>query len=161
SPADIPGIGVEGRNGLDRLDLLVHSAGIARLGRLADTPADVWRHTFEINVIAVAELTRLPLPALRAPRGHVVLINSGAGQRANPNWGAYAASKFALRAFADALREEEQANGIRVTSIYPGRVDTDMQREVRAQEGGPYEPERYLDPDSVARAVLMAVTASP
>ncbi len=153
TPADVAGI--------DRLDLLVHSAGIARLGRLADMPAEVWRRTFEINVVAVAELTRLLLPALRAAHGHVVLVNSGSGQRANANWGSYAASKFALRAFADVLRDEEHPNGVRVTTIYPGRVDTDMQRDVRTQEGGPYQPERYLQPESVARAVLAAVTATP
>lgn len=147
--------------GIDRLDLLVHSAGIARLGSLADTPAEVWRRTFDVNVVAVAELTRLLLPALRAAGGHVVLINSGSGQRANPRWGSYAASKFALRAFADVLRQEEHSHGVRVTSLYPGRIDTDMQREVRAQERGEYEPGKYLDPDSVARALLAAVTAAP
>jgi len=145
--------------GIDRLDVLVHSAGVVTLGRIEETPAEVWRRTFEVNVVAVAELTRLLLPALRAANGHVVLINSGAGQRANPNWASYAASKFALRAFADALRLEEPS--LRVTTIYPGRVDTDMQRSVRAQENGEYEPEKYLRAESVARAVLTAVTASP
>ncbi len=145
--------------GIDRLDVLVHSAGVVTLGRVEETPAKVWRRTMEINVIAVAELTRLLLPALRAARGHVVLINSGAGQRANPNWISYSASKHALRAFADGLRLEEPE--LRVTTIYPGRVATDMQREVRAGEGGPYQPENYLDPDSVARVALTALTASP
>lgn len=145
--------------GIDRLDVLVHSAGVVTLGRIAETPAEVWRRTMEINVVAVAELTRLLLPALRAAGGHVVAVNSGAGQRANPNWGSYAASKFALRAFADALRLEEP--GLRVTTVYPGRIDTDMQRGVRAQENGTYEPEKYLAPESVARAVAAAVTASP
>ncbi|GAA4218458.1 SDR family oxidoreductase [Streptosporangium album] len=145
--------------GIDRLDVLVHSAGVATLGRIAESPAEVWRRTMEVNVIAVAELTRLLLPALRAAYGQVVLINSGAGQRANPGWGSYAASKFALRAFADAFRLEEP--DLRVTTVYPGRVDTDMQRGVRAQESGIYEPEKYLAPESVARAVVAAVTASP
>ncbi|SFI43082.1 NADP-dependent 3-hydroxy acid dehydrogenase YdfG [Streptosporangium canum] len=145
--------------GIDRLDVLVHSAGTVTLGRIAETPAEVWRRTMDINVIAVAELTRLLLPALRAAHGQVVMINSGAGQRANPGWGSYAASKFALRALADALRLEEP--DLRVTTVYPGRVDTDMQRGVRAQENGSYEPEKYLAPESVARAVLAAVTASP
>jgi NADP-dependent 3-hydroxy acid dehydrogenase YdfG len=147
--------------GIDRLDLLVHSAGIVEIGTLADTPAHVWRRTLDVNVVAVAELTRLLLPALRAARGHVVLVNSGAGQRANPRWGSYAASKFALRAFADVLRQEEHPYGVRVTSLYPGRVDTDMQRGVRAQERGEYEPDKYLDPDSVAAALVTAVTAAP
>lgn len=150
----------EAAEGIDRLDVLVHSAGVARVGPIADLPVQAWRESFEVNVTAVAGLTRLLLPALRAARGHVVLINSGSGQRANPRWAAYAASKFALRAFGDALRLEEEANGLRVTSVYPGRVDTEMQREVREQEGGGYEPGRYLAPGSVARAVVMAVTAT-
>ncbi|MFE9744334.1 SDR family oxidoreductase [Saccharothrix saharensis] len=143
--------------GLTRLDVLVHSAGIAELGPLAEADADVWRRTLDVNVVAVAELTRLALPPLRAARGHVVLINSGAGLRANPGWGVYAASKFALRAFADALRAEE--DDLRVTSVHPGRVDTDMQRGVRQQENGDYQPNLYLTPDSVARAVATAVNA--
>ncbi|HEX8005441.1 MAG TPA: SDR family oxidoreductase [Trebonia sp.] len=153
SPFDVAGVG--------RVDLLVHSAGVVRLGSIEDTPAEVWRGTFELNVVAVAELTRLLLPELRAAKGHVVLINSGSGLRAHPGWVSYAASKFALRAFADVLRQEEEPNGIRVTSIYPGRIATDMQRQVREEEGGEFEPDRYLKPESVARAVLAAVTTSP
>ncbi|MGO1053894.1 SDR family oxidoreductase [Crossiella sp. CA198] len=146
---------------IDRLDLLVHSAGMAELGAVADTPAKVWRETYEINVVAVAELTRVLLPALRRARGTVVLINSGAGLRANPGWGAYAASKFALRALGDALRAEEEPHGVRVTSVHPGRTATDMQRGIRSAEGGDFQPEAYLRPESVASAVLMAATASP
>ncbi|MFC6094840.1 SDR family oxidoreductase [Saccharothrix lopnurensis] len=145
-------------SGLDRLDVLVHSAGIAELGPLAGADVDTWRRTLDVNVVAVAELTRLVLPLLRASRGHVVLVNSGAGLRANSGWGVYAASKFALRAFADALRAEEE--DLRVTSVHPGRVDTDMQRGVRAQESGDYQPNLYLSADSVARAVAGAVTAT-
>ncbi|GAA2859896.1 SDR family oxidoreductase [Streptosporangium fragile] len=145
--------------GIDRLDVLVHSAGVMTLGRIEETPAEAWRRTMEVNVVAVAELTRLLLPALRAAQGHVVLINSGSGQRANPAWTCYSASKFALRAFADGLRLEERR--LRVTTVYPGRTATDMQRGLRAQEGGDYEPENYLDPDSVARVVAAAVTATP
>ncbi|MEV4082774.1 SDR family oxidoreductase [Nonomuraea fuscirosea] len=145
--------------GVERLDVLVHSAGMSRLGRIADQPADAWRQTMELNVIAVAELTRLLLPALRRAGGHVVCVNSGSGQRANPHWASYAASKFALRAFADALRLEEPE--LRVTTVYPGRTATDMQREVRAYEGGAFEPEKYLEPETVARALLAAVMAGP
>jgi NADP-dependent 3-hydroxy acid dehydrogenase YdfG len=100
----------------------------------------------------------LLLPALRRASGTVVLINSGAGQRANPGWSAYSASKFALRSFADALRHEVRGDRMRVTSIHPGRVDTDMQHELRAAEQGEYEPENYLRPESVASAVRFALT---
>ncbi|SDN24055.1 SDR family oxidoreductase [Allokutzneria albata] len=144
-------------SGISRLDVLVHSAGVSPLGTVAETNVTTWRRTMEVNVVAVAELTRLVLPALRAAQGHVILINSGAGLRVNPGWTAYAASKFALRAFADGLRGEEPA--LRVTSVHPGRTATDMQRGVREAEGGAYEPEKYLQPQSVAGAVFMAITA--
>ena len=156
-----PGAVADAVRGVERLDVLVHSAGIGQLGTIEDSPAEQWRRTFEINVVAVAELTRLLLPALRAARGQVVCINSGAGHTARPGWGSYAASKFALRAFADALRAEEAVHGVRVTSIHPGRTDTDMQRGVIAHEGGEYDVSRFLRPESVARAVLVAVTAPP
>ncbi|MFD6069423.1 SDR family oxidoreductase [Amycolatopsis lurida] len=143
---------------IGELDVLVHSAGVARLGTVeAATDAD-WRANFEVNVLGVVTLTRLLLPALRASKGHVVVINSGAGQNARPGWGPYAASKFAVRAFADSLREEESA--LRVTSIYPGRTDTEMQQAIVADEGRAYEPERFLRPESVAAAVLAAVSAT-
>lgn len=141
--------------GIDRLDVLVHNAGVADLGTVAESSAGQWRRAFEVNVIAVAELTRVLLPALRAANGHVVLINSGAGLRANAGWGAYAASKFALRAFGDALRLEEPA--LRVTSVHPGRIATDMQRAIVATEGGEYRPDRFLTPETVAAAVRQAV----
>lgn len=142
-----------------RLDVIVHSAGIALLGPLSEASQDDWRRTFDVNVFAVAELTNLLLPQLRAASGHVVLINSGAGLNANPGWGVYAASKFALRAYADALRADEPT--LRVTSVYPGRTATPMQQDVRRQEGGEYDPSKYIDPASVGRAVASAVLATP
>lgn len=142
---------------IERLEVLVHSAGVGDIGTIADSTTRLWRTTFDINVVAVAELTRLLLPALRTARGHVVMINSGAGFTARPGWGAYAASKFALRALADSLRAEETA--LRVTSVHPGRIDTDMQRRVRTAEGGAYEADQYLSVESVASAVLTAVRA--
>jgi NADP-dependent 3-hydroxy acid dehydrogenase YdfG len=133
--------------GIDRLDVLVHSAGIARLGALTDVSAADWRDSFEINVVAVAELTRLLLPALRAASGHVVLVNSGSGIKA------------ALRAYADVLRAEEPS--LRVTSVHPGRTATDMQRAVRTFEGGDFDPAKYMTPESVANMIHAAITTPP
>lgn len=146
---------------IDRLDVLVHNAGYCELGTVAESALGQWRTSMEVNLLAVVELTQLLLPALRAARGHVVLINSGGGLRANAGWGSYAASKFALRAFGDALRLEEPE--LRVTSVHPGRIDTPMQEAVVAAEnkatgGGPaYDPQRFLAPATVARAVGNAV----
>lgn len=143
-----------------RLDAVVHSAGILVSGAVADLSAADWSRSFAVNVSAVATLTRLLLPALRAARGTVVTINSGSGWTSGAGGGAYAASKFALRALTDALRQEEREHGVRVSSVHPGRVDTDMQHELRAFEQGEYEPENYLRPDSVAAAVRLALTAT-
>lgn len=137
------------------LDVLVHNAGIGSLGTVEETPADEWRRVLEVNLISAAELTRLLLPALRHARGHVVFINSGAGRRVNPGWGAYAASKFGLRALADAVRGEEP--DLRVTSVFPGRIDTDMQQEIVAMEGGDYDGSQFLVPETVAAAVVAAI----
>jgi NADP-dependent 3-hydroxy acid dehydrogenase YdfG len=146
---------------IQHLDVLVHNAGVWAGGLIAETAPDTWRRLFEVNLFAVAELTRLLLPALRASQGRVVVINSSAGKRVAPGRGAYAATKFALRAFADGLRAEEAEHGVRVTSIYVGRAATDMQRQVRDAEGGAFEADRYLAPESVAGAVLAAVNAAP
>lgn len=140
---------------LPPLDGVVHSAGAVELGTVAETPADAWVEQLVVNTAAPAELTRLLLPVLRAARGHVVFVNSGAGLRANPGWAAYAASKHGLRALADALRAEEPE--IRVTSVYPGRTASEMQRKVRAQEGGDYDPEAYMSARTVAVVIVNAL----
>jgi len=141
----------------DRLDSLVHAGGVVEIGAVADLDVAAWRETMDVNLLAPAELTRICLPALRAAQGHVVLVNSGSGLRANPHWSAYAASKHGLRALADALRAEEQESGVRVTSVYPGRTATAMQAKVHRQEGKDYDPSRWIAPESVAVAVLTAL----
>lgn len=146
---------------LPRVDVLVHSAGILHRGAVADVPMADWTTAMAANVVAVAGITRALLPALRAAEGLVVMVNSGSGFTASPTTGTYAATKFALRALTDALREEERANGVRVTSIHPGRVDTDMQREMIEFEGGEYDPERFLRVESVVKAVRLALDATP
>jgi NADP-dependent 3-hydroxy acid dehydrogenase YdfG len=140
-----------------RLDVLVHSAGVEEGGLIADTDRATWERVFATNVFAVAELTRLALPALRSARGIVVPINSGSGFNSGPGGGVYAASKFALRALADALREEERPNGVRVSSVHPGRTDSDMQRALTEKLGEDYDTDYFLAPEDVAAAVRLVV----
>jgi len=145
----------------ERLDVLVHSAGLEDGGTVEDTDLATWRRLFEVNVFAVAELSRLALPALRAAEGLVVVINSGSGLVSGPGGGPYAASKFAARALTDALREEERPHGVRVSSIHPGRVDTDMQRALVAREGHAYDTTFTITPEMVAATVRTAVDLPP
>lgn len=136
------------------LDSVVHAAGVVDLGPVADLESDVLVHHLDVNLVAPAVLTRLCLPALRRARGSVVLVNSGQGLHAAAGWGAYAMSKFGLRAFADALRAEESGHGVRVTSVYPGRTATAMQERVHAQEGAAYDASRWTRPATVADTVV-------
>jgi NADP-dependent 3-hydroxy acid dehydrogenase YdfG len=141
----------------ERVDSLLHIAGVVDLGPVGELSTKTWHHQLDVNLVAPAELTRLFLPQLRAARGHVLFVNSGAGLSAHAQWAAYAASKHGLKALADALRQEEHPHGVRVTSIYPGRTASPMQVKVHQQEGKPYEPARWIDPESVATTVLMAL----
>ena len=141
----------------DRLDTLLHIAGVVELGPVGDLTPKIWLETLAANLVGPAELTRLLLPQLRLSRGHVLFANSGAGLAAHAEWGAYAASKHGLKALADSLRAEEHANGVRVTTVYPGRTATPMQAKVHQQEGKSYDAARWIDPESVATAVLTAI----
>ncbi len=138
----------------DALDSVVHAAGVVDLGPVAELSTNVWQSHLAVNLLAPAVLTRLCLPAVRSVRGTVVFVNSGAGLVAHPRWSAYAASKFGLRALADSLRAEEQDNGVRVTTVHPGRTATPMQQKVHQQEGKEYDASEWIAPETVADAIL-------
>lgn len=141
----------------ERVDTLIHAAGVIDLGPVSDLPALLWEQQLAVNLVAPAELTRLLLPVLRVSGGQVVFVNSGAGLRAHADWSAYAASKHGLKALADSLRAEEAEHGVRVSSIFPGRTATPMQERVHQQEGRPYDADLFIDPDSVATTILTAI----
>jgi NADP-dependent 3-hydroxy acid dehydrogenase YdfG len=137
----------------ETLDALVHSAGIVVLGRHEESSAADLDRQYRINVRAPYVLTQSLLPVLRKARGSVVFVNSSAGNTARAGWGQYAATKHALRALADSLREEE--GELRVSSVYPGRTASPMQEGVHRMEGRPYRPETYLQPSDVAREIAL------
>jgi NADP-dependent 3-hydroxy acid dehydrogenase YdfG len=137
------------------LDALIHNAGVAYPGRVAESTVDEWRETMAVNVIGAVALTLALLPALRSAGGKVVFVNSGSGINASPGLASYSASKFALRGFADSLRNDEPS--LRVTSVHPGRIDTEMQQGLVAYEGGEYDRKRFLSPQTVAKVIADAV----
>jgi short-subunit dehydrogenase len=145
----------------DRLDSLLHVAGAVELSAVAALPVDQLREQLDVNLVAPTVLTRACLPALRRAKGTVVFVNSSSGLRANPTWAAYAASKFGLRGLADALRAEEAEHGVRVSSVFPSRTATPMQRKVHEQEGKDYDPSEWIAPDTVADAILHVLDLPP
>lgn len=143
------------------LHVLVHSAGLFLRRPAAETVAPEWEAVHAVNVQAPMRLTAACLGALRAAAGCVVFINSTAGLRAGAGTGAYAASKHALRAAADALRQEVNADGVRVLSVFPGRTDTPMQEAVLRAEGRTARPGTLLYPEDVASMVVAALLLPP
>ncbi|PVG83321.1 short chain dehydrogenase [Nocardioides gansuensis] len=146
-------------NGIGRLvdgplDTLVHAAGIVDLGAVSRLRLHEWQAQLDVNLTSPAVLTRELLPHVRQARGTVVFVNSGAGLNAHPEWSAYAASKHGLKALADCLRGEEQEHGVRVTSVYPGRTASPMQERVHEQEGKDYDAGAWIQPGTVAEAIL-------
>ncbi len=140
------------------LDVLVHSAGTVSLGALKDASIVDFDAQYRLNVRVPYLLTQLFLEKLARTKGQIVFINSGAGLSARAGWGQYAASKHALKAVSDSLRAELTGSGVRVMSIYPGRTASPMQKKVRAYEGKPYDPKKFVQPEDVAAVILGALT---
>lgn len=141
----------------DHLDSIVHAAGIAELDTVENIAVADFLDTLMVNLVAPTVLTAWALPGLRAAGGSVVFVNSTSALVANPSWGAYAASKAGLRSVADSLRTEEAPHGVRVSTVMPSRTATPMQQDVRRQEGGTYDVETYLDPATVAGAIVSVI----
>lgn len=143
--------------GLERVEVLLHSAGLLHTGPLAQTTNEQFTEAFAVNVSAIAAVTRELLPALEAGRGRVVMINSGSGRRGSATSPVYSATKFALNGLAECLRLDLGPRGVQVSTVAPGRTDTDMQRQLVASEEGTYTPEAYLSAEEVAEAVVHVI----
>jgi len=140
-----------------RIDILVHSAGVITLGAIESTSVEDFDLNYRVNVRAPFLLTKLLIPAIRSACGQIVFINSSVGIRTKESVGAYAVSKHALKALADTLRMEINTSGVRVLNVFPGNTATDMQRAIQTQTGNPYHPDRMLQADDVAEATLGAL----
>lgn len=156
--ADIQTLAAALQGDFGHIDILVHSAGIYSMGKIQDSPVAKFDMQYRTNVRAPYLLTQALLPMIRSCKGQIVFINSSAGLRARGGVSQYAATKHALKAVADSLREEVNAEGIRVLSVYPGRTATPMQALVHEMEGKAYVPERLMQPEDIASVVINALS---
>lgn len=161
-PADLAEDGqiaalVEQLQAFPGIDVLVHSAGTFARGAVMEAPVEDLDRQYRINVRAAYQMTRHLLPGLRRRQGQVVFINSSAGLSARQHVSQYASTKHALKALADSLRDEVNADGIRVLSVFLGRTATPLQAAIHEMEGRPYRPERLVQPEDVATVVLSAL----
>ena len=136
------------------VDLLIHCAGVHHLGEVADTPLAIFDELMAVNIRAPFLLTQLLLPNIIAAAGQIVFVNSSAGLQARAGAGVYAASKWALRGLADGLRAEVNPLGVRVLSVFPGRIATPMQERIHELEGLPYDSTRLLSASDVGNFLV-------
>ena len=140
----------------ESIDLLVQSAGVFFRGSIEYADINHFDQQYFTNVRGPYYLTQLLLPLIRKTKGQVVFINSsvGLGENNVEEISQYTATKQALKAVTDILREEVNAEGIRVISIYPGRTATPMQEAICKAEGMPYNKKDLSQPKDIARVIL-------
>jgi NADP-dependent 3-hydroxy acid dehydrogenase YdfG len=140
------------------IDILVHSASIISVGHVSDAPLVDLERQYRVHVLAPYALTQALLPMMTAQRGQIVFVNSTAGVVAVENLSQYAATKHALKAIADSLREEINQDGIRVLSIHPGRTATPLQATLCELENKPYRPEDLMQANDIATVIISALS---
>ena len=144
------------------LDILIHSAGVICEDLMERSRIEDLDLQYATNLRGPYLLTRRLLPTLTNTRGQIVFINSSAGLTAKrADIGQYAATKHALKAIADSLREEVNPKGIRVLTVYLGRTATPMQESLHRQEGRDYHPGALLQPEDVASVIVQSLMLPP
>lgn len=147
------------------VDVLINNAGVMpKPGAFDGMDFDAIDQTVEVNLSAVLWLTRLVLPQMRGRKsGHLIFTGSSAAHAPGANFAVYAASKAAIAAFATAVRGEVSADGIRITELVPGRVETGLYTGILSaeQRQAMYENGASLQPEDVADAVLAVLRLPP
>ncbi|OSP39041.1 MULTISPECIES: SDR family NAD(P)-dependent oxidoreductase [unclassified Streptomyces] len=145
------------------LDIVVNNAGVMLSGAILGADTAEWARMVETNLLGSMYTVHSALPHLLAAKGAVVQISSTSGRVSSAASGAYAATKFGITAFSEALRQEVTEQGVRVVVIEPGFVSTELTSHItdpvmQAAAKSMAESMRTLDPDDIAAAVLYAVT---
>lgn len=143
---------------VEYIDVIVNAAGALMLGEMVTSPINNLDRQYKVNVRAPYLLTQTLLPRVKARRGQIVFINSSVGIRGSANVGQYAATKHALKAIADSLRDEVNPDGVRILNIFAGRTASAMQETVHHLEGKTYDPQSLLQPEDITSVVINALT---
>lgn len=157
--ADLRVLAEEVKHEFAGVDVLVLCGGAIFHGKTEQASLEEFDLHYRSNLRAHYALIQLLLPSLRQSQGQIVFINSSAGMRlGSAESGQFAATQHGLRAIADSLREEVNADGIRVLSIYPGRTATPRIKAFYEERGWPYHPELLMQPQDVAAMAVAALS---
>jgi len=139
------------------IDILVNNAGMGYTNALSETPLSDWLQVMNLNLTSVFQCILGILPMMRdRGRGTIINVASIAAQQPFPNWGAYSVSKAGLIALSKTLAAEERANGIRVTAICPGAVDTELWNSETVNFN--FDRSAMLTPEIVAQSILYTIS---
>jgi NAD(P)-dependent dehydrogenase (short-subunit alcohol dehydrogenase family) len=154
-----------------RADMVFTAAGVIHAGSLLTSGFTDIDRVIETNVLGVIHTAKAFLPALiSSGRGHLVTFSSGFGLMAAPHYSAYSASKFAVRGFSEALRQEMARDGhpVAVTCVYPGRIRTPIMRNASYAAGenaeaiiARFEAAARMGPGQATEIILRRVAAQP
>jgi NADP-dependent 3-hydroxy acid dehydrogenase YdfG len=152
------------RSELGGLDVLVNNAGVMLLGTIVGADPEDWRRMLDTNVLGLMYMTHAAIDGLlEQGSGDVVNISSTAGRTARAGAGVYNASKWAVNAFSESLRQEVTARGVRISLVEPGAVETELRSHITQPEAKAAAQKhtagmRPLQPEDIARAIVYVVT---
>ena len=137
---------------LGSVDILVNNAGIAAFGSLNEMEVDQWEAIMQTNVMGMYYVTKEVLPYLiNKNEGDIINISSTAGLNGNANTSAYSASKFAVIGMSQSLMKEVRKNNIRVCTLTPSTISTDMALDLGITDGN---VEKVLQPEDFAELIV-------
>lgn len=153
-------------NELGRLDVLVNSAGVMLMAKIKDADPEEWVRMMDVNVLGSMFLIKSALPHLLERKGAVVQMSSAAGRVARPNTSGYCASKYAISAFCESLRQEVGADGVRVIVLEAGSTNTDLRYSITdpavleavSKRSGSIE---QMEPEDIAEVIAFSITRHP
>lgn len=137
---------------LGGVDILINNAGIAAFGPFGEMEVSVFESMIQVNVLGMYYVTKEVLPyILENNQGDIINVASTAGLNGNANLTAYSASKFAVIGFSESLMKEVRKNNVRVTTLTPSTIATDMTLDLGITDGN---PEKVLQPEDFAELIV-------
>lgn len=147
------------RGELGPIEILVNNAGISKFGKFLEVDPEDWAKIIQVNVMGVYYVTRAVLPDMMEKNaGDIINISSTAGQKGAPVTSAYSASKAAVIALSESLMLEVRKQNIRVVTLTPSTIATDMAIELNLTDGN---PEKVMQPEDIADFMVAQLKMNP
>jgi 3-oxoacyl-[acyl-carrier protein] reductase len=138
---------------LGSIDILINNAGVGKFGKFMEMEPEEWEHIIKVNLLGAYYVIRGVLPGmLERQSGDIVNISSTAGQKGAAVTSAYSASKFGLIGMSESLMQEVRKSNIRVTTLTPSTIATDMAIDLKLTDGN---PDKVMQSEDFAELIVM------